>query len=78
MPGYADDLTVTALLRHDRDATACELRRRMRRVDDCVMTRARGFTGCGLRYCGGGPNRLCGEDRLTLTPTQPVRGLVAV
>jgi hypothetical protein len=78
MPGYTDDLTVTALLRHDRAGTEYEVRRRVRCIDDCVMTRARGFTGCGLRYCGGGPNRLCGEERLTLTPTKPWRELLAV
>jgi hypothetical protein len=78
MPGPADDATVRTLLRHDAAATAFELRRRLRHVDDCVMTLARGFTGCGLRYCGGGPNRLCGEDRLTPQPAEPVRGLVAV
>ena len=78
MPGQIDDATVTALLRHDSDATACELRRRLRHVDDCVMTRARGFTGCGLRNCGGAGDRLCGDGCITLAPTVPVRGLLAV
>jgi hypothetical protein len=74
----ADDATVTALLQHDRDATARELQRRLLHVEDCMRTRRGGFASCGLRYCGASPNRLCGEDRLTLQPDQPVRGLVAV
>jgi len=78
MPGPADDATVTALLRHDRDATAWEVRRRLQRVHDCAMTRSRGFTGCGLRHCGAAGDRLCGDGCITLAPTVPVRGLLAV
>jgi hypothetical protein len=73
-----DDAAVAALLQHDRASTAREVQRRIRHVDDCVMTRERGFASCGLRYCGAAPNRLCGEDWLTMQPAEPVRGLLAV
>ena len=80
MPSKADDITVAAFKAYVYQAAQFEeeIARRVRRVDDCVMTRSRGVTGCGLRHCGAAGDRLCGDGCITLAPTQPVRGLWVV
>lgn len=69
----ADEQTCIRLARHNVEQTEKVISRRIAHIDGCVLARKYAHMNCGLKFCGAATDRLCGDERPVLLPSEPVR-----